>query len=461
MSPFFIGILLIVAGVAGLLWGYRIFRVLLPFIGGIAGYLIAASLFPQSWFLALVIGFLLAVVLAVLAYAAWSVMVTISGAVLGGSLGASIAEGLNLWNGLGAFLAWILIIALAVLGGILVWKLRDEAVIVLTAVVGAGYVASGLRQWFGPGTIQGPIWTIIFIVLAAIGIVWQWGRYRHLGLLAFGGPAETPGAKPAAAPASTKMAPAAATAAPAAGVAPAAVVGTAAVVAGVAATKSETPVATAAPAAGVAPAAVVGAAAVAAGVAATKSETPVETAAPAVEAAGAAAAGEETPAAEMAAPVDEAAVAAHLNQLETTMSAGDLSNLREKVEYVEGVGAVYGAKLNQVGIVTVKDLLQRGATRKGRAALVEATGIHAGLILTWVNHCDLFRIKGVGKQFGELLEAAGVDTVPELAQRNPANLFARLTQVNAEKKLAGRSPRQDEVNGWVEQAKGLPRVVEY
>ena len=428
MSPFFIGILLIVAGVAGLLWGYRIFRVLLPFIGGIAGYLIAASLFPQSWFLALVIGFLLAVVLAVLAYAAWSVMVTISGAVLGGSLGASIAEGLNLWNGLGAFLAWILIIALAVLGGILVWKLRDEAVIVLTAIVGAGYVASGLRQWFGPGTIQGPIWTIIFIVLAAIGIVWQWGRYRHLGLLAFGGPAETPGAKPAAAPASTKMAPAAATAAPAAGVAPAAVVG---------------------------------AAAVAAGVAATKSETPVETAAPAAVAAGAAAAGEETPAAEMAAPVDEAAVAAHLNQLETTMSAGDLSNLREKVEYVEGVGAVYGAKLNQVGIVTVKDLLQRGATRKGRAALVEATGIHAGLILTWVNHCDLFRIKGVGKQFGELLEAAGVDTVPELAQRNPANLFARLTQVNAEKKLAGRSPRQDEVNGWVEQAKGLPRVVEY
>jgi len=138
-----------------------------------------------------------------------------------------------------------------------------------------------------------------------------------------------------------------------------------------------------------------------------------------------------------------------------------LSNLKEKVEYVEGIGTTYGAKLNQAGIVTVMDLLQRGATRKGRVKLVETTGIPAALVLTWINHCDLFRIKGVGKQFAELLEAAGVDTVVELAQRNPVNLYTRMVQVNMEKKLAGRSPRQDEVNGWVEQAKGLPRVVEY
>ena len=131
------------------------------------------------------------------------------------------------------------------------------------------------------------------------------------------------------------------------------------------------------------------------------------------------------------------------------------------MELIERIDATHVVKLNQAGIVTVLDLLQRGATRKDRAALAESTGLNAGLILTWINHADLFRIKGVGKQFGELLEAAGVDTVVELAQRNPANLFSTLTQVNAEKKLAGRSPRQDEVNTWVQQAKGLPRVVEY
>ena len=175
------------------------------------------------------------------------------------------------------------------------------------------------------------------------------------------------------------------------------------------------------------------------------------------------------PAAQAAAPADaaptvpaaEADVAAHLKQFEATLGTSDLANLRENVEYIEGVDATHVVKLNQAGIVTVMDLLQRGATRNGRAELVESTGLDAGLILTWINHADLFRIKGVGRQFGGLLEAAGVDTVVELAQRNPANLFSKLAQMNAEQKLAGRSPRQDEVNTWVQQAKGLPRVVEY
>jgi len=175
------------------------------------------------------------------------------------------------------------------------------------------------------------------------------------------------------------------------------------------------------------------------------------------------------PAAEATAPADsaptipatEADVAAHLKQFEATLGTSDLANLREKVEFIEGVDATHVVKLNQAGVVTVMDLLQLGATRKGRAGLAESTGLDAGLILTWINHADLFRIKGVGRQFGELLEAAGVDTVVELAQRNPANLFSKLAQVNAEQKLAGRSPRQDEVNTWVQQAKGLPRVVEY
>jgi predicted flap endonuclease-1-like 5' DNA nuclease len=107
------------------------------------------------------------------------------------------------------------------------------------------------------------------------------------------------------------------------------------------------------------------------------------------------------------------------------------------------------------------DLLRRGATRKGRAELVEVTGIAAGLIMKWVNAADLYRVKGIGKQFGELLEAAGVDTVPELAQRNPLNLYTKLSEVNTEKKVAGRAPHQSEVESWVAQAKELPRVIEY
>ena len=115
MSPFLTGLLLILAGLAGLFWGYRIFRILLPIIGGIAGYLIAAALFPNSLLLALVIGLVLAVAVAIFAYAAWSLMVTVSGAILGGSLGAAIAQGLNLWTWLG----WLLIVVLAAVGAYL------------------------------------------------------------------------------------------------------------------------------------------------------------------------------------------------------------------------------------------------------------------------------------------------------------------------------------------------------
>ena len=107
------------------------------------------------------------------------------------------------------------------------------------------------------------------------------------------------------------------------------------------------------------------------------------------------------------------------------------------------------------------DLLKRGATRKGRVELVEATGIAGALHPHLGQPRDLFRIKGVGKQFAELLEEAGVDTVVELGHRNPTNLLAKMVEVNTAKKLVGRQPRQNEVNDWIEQAKALPRVVEY
>jgi len=112
-------------------------------------------------------------------------------------------------------------------------------------------------------------------------------------------------------------------------------------------------------------------------------------------------------------------------------------------------------------VLTVLDLLRRGSTRKGRVELVEATGITGKLILKWVNHADLYRIKGVGSEYADLLEAAGVDTVVELAQRNPANLLPKMVAVNEEKKLVRKTPFQSQVDDWVAQAKNLDRMIQY
>lgn len=132
-----------------------------------------------------------------------------------------------------------------------------------------------------------------------------------------------------------------------------------------------------------------------------------------------------------------------------------------KLEAVEGIGTVYAEKLRQVGIATTEALLKRCATRKGRQELAEQTGISEKLLLEWANHLDLFRIKGIGPEYADLLEAAGVDTVPELAQRNPENLYQKIAEVNAEKKLVRRLPTLDMVRDWINQAKALPRVIEY
>src|SRR4051794_9081760 len=112
---------------------------------------------------------------------------------------------------------------------------------------------------------------------------------------------------------------------------------------------------------------------------------------------------------------------------------------------VEGIGEAYAQKLKEAGIMTTKALLEQGATRAGRQKIAEATGIGDALILRWINHVDLFRLKGVETQYAELLEAAGVDSVPELAQRDPAKLFPKLVEVNAEKKLVGKLPTETQV----------------
>ncbi|MBO5625695.1 MAG: DUF4332 domain-containing protein [Prevotella sp.] len=132
-----------------------------------------------------------------------------------------------------------------------------------------------------------------------------------------------------------------------------------------------------------------------------------------------------------------------------------------KIIDVEGIGPVYGEKLQAAGIKDTDALLEKCAKPAGRKALEEETGISGKLILTWTNHCDLMRINGVGPQFSELLEAAGVDTVKELKHRVPANLQAKLEEVNAEKNLVNRVPAVAEVEKMIAQAKELPAVMEY
>ena len=128
---------------------------------------------------------------------------------------------------------------------------------------------------------------------------------------------------------------------------------------------------------------------------------------------------------------------------------------------IQGVGEVYAEKLIAAGIVTVDQLLEAGATAKGRKELAEATGISGKLILTWVNHADLFRINGVGPQFSELLEASGVDTVKEFALRNAENLAKKMLEVNEEKHLTKRVPTAVEIQRFIDQAKVLEPKVTY
>ena len=130
-----------------------------------------------------------------------------------------------------------------------------------------------------------------------------------------------------------------------------------------------------------------------------------------------------------------------------------------KLETIQGIGENYAGKLNECGVTTTESLLDKGASASGRKELVEKTGISSKLILRWVNMTDLFRIKGVGEEYADLLEAAGVDTIPELAQRNAGNLQVKMAQINDEKSLVRSVPSQTVVEGWVAQAKGLDRVV--
>jgi len=132
-----------------------------------------------------------------------------------------------------------------------------------------------------------------------------------------------------------------------------------------------------------------------------------------------------------------------------------------KIIDIEGIGPVYAEKLHAIGIHTVEKLLEEGASKKGRIKIAEDSGISETHILRWVNMADLFRIKGVGEEYSDLLEASGVDTVKELRHRVPANLHQKMIEVNEDKKLVRALPALSQVEHWVEHAKTLEPVVTY
>jgi predicted flap endonuclease-1-like 5' DNA nuclease len=130
------------------------------------------------------------------------------------------------------------------------------------------------------------------------------------------------------------------------------------------------------------------------------------------------------------------------------------------IQDVEGIGPAYAEKLAEAGVGTTDALLERGATPRGRGDLADATGISGKLILEWVNHVDLMRLDGVGSEYADLLEAAGVDSPLELARRNATNLARTFQELDAARPdMVRRVPSEATVAGWVEQAKSLPRAV--
>ncbi len=132
-----------------------------------------------------------------------------------------------------------------------------------------------------------------------------------------------------------------------------------------------------------------------------------------------------------------------------------------KIIDIEGIGEKYAAALEGAGIATVEKLLDQGGSPSGRANIAEKTGVTTQRVLEWVNRADLMRINGVGSEFSDLLEAAGVDTVKELGTRRADNLHAKLEEVNSAKKLTRRTPSAAEVEKWVAEAKTLPSKITY
>ncbi len=132
-----------------------------------------------------------------------------------------------------------------------------------------------------------------------------------------------------------------------------------------------------------------------------------------------------------------------------------------KIEQIEGIGPAYGKKLVEAGISSTDDLLKLCGDAKGRKAISQKSGLSEPQLLKWANMADLMRISGIGAEYSELLESAGVDTVKELRNRNPENLAAKMSEVNEQRKLTRTVPGVTVVNQWVEQAKKLDALISY
>lgn len=128
---------------------------------------------------------------------------------------------------------------------------------------------------------------------------------------------------------------------------------------------------------------------------------------------------------------------------------------------IEGIGPKHAARFGEAGLATTDDLLEAAARPKGRAALADRTGISEALILKWANRADLMRVKGISEEIGDLLEAAGVDTVPELKRRRAEELAVALQAVNGKKNLVRRVPGEAQCARFIAEAKALPRVLSY
>jgi predicted flap endonuclease-1-like 5' DNA nuclease len=408
--------------------GYKLFRILLPIWGFFFGLWLGAQsiqvLFNEGFLTTItswVVGLLVGVLFAVLAFPFYLFGV----AILATSLGYFVTVGLLLWLGMPwGFLVWLIgiVVAIALAAVTLILNLQKWIIVIGSAILGAGLVVAVFTALFKPVSLlmenpvkvmleTSPLLLIVFLLLVIFGIVVQSRTTRKVAISEPSTPVKS-AAIPAIAPAE---------AAPVA-----AAVGVAGVVAAAEEVRQE-PVM-------VEPSAAVAVAA----------ETPAE-----------------QPAPETAAVEPLAAGAFYEDTKVAAISGEDVDKFKSNLEYIEGIGPVYAAKLNAIGINNLLDLLEKGVFPKGREEIAAAAGISHTLVLKWVNHVDLFRIKGVGSEYADLLEMAGVDTVVELAMRNPANLFSKLEAVNEEKKLVRRLPALNQVQEWVEQAKSLPRKINY
>ncbi len=126
---------------------------------------------------------------------------------------------------------------------------------------------------------------------------------------------------------------------------------------------------------------------------------------------------------------------------------------------IEGIGDLYARKLWSAGLHTQEELLRHCGERRGRKLIADRSGISEGLLLDWVNRADLERIHGVGEEYSDLLEHCGVDTVPELALRNPEQLYLRMTETNEKRHFVRRLPTLEDTKHWINEAKTLPKQV--